>query len=97
MNLLLNTLSAGSKYVCKPDGSIAKHKVPLVAQGFTKVEGINFYDTYSPVAKLSSIRTVIPLDSMNEMHRRRIDVNTTYINATLDEDPRDFNLQRAKS
>jgi hypothetical protein len=39
--------------------------VRLVAQGFTQVEGINFYDTYSPVAKLSNIRTIIALAAIN--------------------------------
>jgi hypothetical protein len=72
-----NTPSVGSKYICKlklnPNGSIAKYKVRLVAQGFTQVEGINFYDTYSPVAKLSSIRTVIALASINKMHLHHIE------------------------
>jgi transposase InsO family protein len=103
VNLPPNTPTVGSKYVCKvkmnPDGSIAKFKVRLVAQGFTQVEGINFYDTYSPVAKLSTIRTIIALAAINNMSLHHIDVNTAYINAPLDEDiymrpPKDFNLGR---
>jgi hypothetical protein len=74
-----NTPTVGSKYVCRikldPDGSIAKFKIRLVAQGFTQVEGINFYDTYSPVAKLATIRIIIALAAINNMKPHHIDVN----------------------
>jgi hypothetical protein len=101
-----NTPTVGSKYVCRiklnPDGSIGKYKVRLVAQGFTQVEGINFYDTYSPVAKLATIRTIIALAAINNMKLQHIDVNTAYINAPLDEEifmrpPKDFNLGKNKA
>lgn len=101
-----NTPTVGSKYVCRikldPDGSIAKYKVRLVAQGFTQMEGINFYDTYSPVAKLSTIRAVIALAAINNLSLHHIDVNTAYINAPLDEEifmrpPKDFKLGRHKA
>jgi hypothetical protein len=77
-----------------PDGSIAKFKVRLVAQGFTQVEGINFYDTYSPVAKLATttIRIIIALAAINNMKLHHIDVNTKIFMRP----PRDFNLGKHK-
>ncbi len=49
----------GSKWVfhikCKADRSANKYKVCLIAQGFTQIYGVDYFDTYSPVAKLSSI------------------------------------------
>jgi hypothetical protein len=49
----------GSKWVFHvkwgPNGSIQKHKARIVAQGFTQVEGINFDQTFTPVAKFSSL------------------------------------------
>ena len=40
----------------KPDGSIDKYKARLVAKGFKQLEGLEFFDTFSPVTRITSIR-----------------------------------------
>ena len=56
----------GAKWVFrlkrKADGSIERYKARLVAKGFHQQPGIDFGDTYSPVVKPITIRTVISLD-----------------------------------
>lgn len=60
-----NVNIVGSKWVFRAkkdaDGRIARYKARLVAQGFSQVEGVDYFDTYAPVAKLASTRTVLAL------------------------------------
>ncbi|XP_022030789.1 uncharacterized mitochondrial protein AtMg00810-like [Helianthus annuus] len=43
----------------KPNGDIERYKAGLVAKGFTQMEGIDFHDTFAPVAKLVTVRTIL--------------------------------------
>ena len=45
----------------RPNGAVEKYKVRLVAKGYTQKEGDDFFDTYSPVARLTTIRVLLSL------------------------------------
>lgn len=84
-----NSKSITCRFVFKikkdANGNILMFKARLVAQGFKQIQGINYYETYSLVAKMSTLRTAIAVASINGMRLHHIDVNTAYINADLEE------------
>jgi len=80
----------GSKWVfCikqGPDGSIQKYKARIVAQGFMQVEGVDFDQTFAPMAKFSSLRTIFALAAEHDLKLHQMDVKAAYLNANLKED-----------
>ena len=79
----------GSKWVFKAkkdaEGNVARKKARLVAQGFSQIPGIDYFDTYAPVARLASIRTILALAARNDMELHQIDIKGAYLNGKLNE------------
>ncbi|GJS43237.1 zinc finger, CCHC-type containing protein [Tanacetum coccineum] len=70
----------------KVDGTIDKFKARLVIQGFRQKEGINYFDTYAPVARISTIRLLIHLAATHNLVIHQMDVKTTFLNGDLEEE-----------
>ncbi|GJT10989.1 zinc finger, CCHC-type containing protein [Tanacetum coccineum] len=70
----------------KVDETIEKFKARLVIQGFRKKLGINYFDTYATVARISNIRPLIALASIYNLIIHQMDVKTTFLNGELDEE-----------
>ena len=80
----------GSKWVFKTkinaDGSINKHKARLVAQGYAQQHGIDYEETFAPVVKYVSLRTVLAIANQRNMELHQMDVNSAYLNGDIDVD-----------
>ena len=62
----------------KPDGSIDKYKARLVIKGYRQKEGLNYFDTYSPVTRITSIRMLIAIVAIFNLEIHQMDVKTTF-------------------
>nr|GEW04179.1 zinc finger, CCHC-type [Tanacetum cinerariifolium] len=74
------------KRMIKVDGSIDKYKARLVIQGFRQKEGIDFFDTYAPDARISTTRLLLALAAIHDLVIHQIDLKTTFLNGDLDEE-----------
>ena len=70
----------------KADGSIDKYKARLVIKGYEQKEGLDYFDTYSPVTRISSIRMLIAIAVIRNLEIHQMDVKTTLLNGDLDEE-----------
>ncbi|GJW42450.1 zinc finger, CCHC-type containing protein [Tanacetum coccineum] len=70
----------------KVDGTINKFKARLVIQGFIQKEGINYFDTYAAVARITTIRLLLALEAIHNLVIHQMDVKTTFLNGDLDEE-----------
>jgi hypothetical protein len=82
--------SIGSKWLFKKkfnaEGKVEKYKAQLVAKGYSQVQGIDFSEIFSPVAKLSSIRFLLFIDVAFDLEVEQMDVKTTFLHGDLKEE-----------
>ena len=67
------------------DGSFEKCKTRFVAKGFSQVEGRDFFETYSPTTRMSTIRVLLNLAAQYQVKPRQMDIETAYLNAEIEE------------
>jgi len=84
------------------DGSAEKYKARFVARGFSQKEVVDHDETFAPMARYTSVRTIIVIASVMGWKLHQMDVKTAFLNGVVDqevyiEQPRGFIIHESES
>ncbi|KAK1665665.1 hypothetical protein QYE76_053824 [Lolium multiflorum] len=68
------------------DGNITVYKARLVAKGFRQIQGVDYDETFSPVAKLKSVRILLAIAAFFDYEIWQMDVKTAFLNGDIEEE-----------
>ena len=84
-----NTNVIGTKWVFRnkqdENGVVTRNKARLVAQGYTQVEGLDFEETFAPVARLEAIRMLLAFAAHHDFKLFQMDVKSAFLNGPIQE------------
>jgi hypothetical protein len=68
------------------DGSIERYKAKLVTKGYSQQHGMDYEETFAPIAKITTIRTLIVVASIRQWHISQFNVKNIFLNRDIQEE-----------
>jgi hypothetical protein len=63
-----------------------RNKARLIAQGYSQVEGLDFRETFVPIARLETIRILLAFTAFKEFKLYQMDMKSTFLNGVIQEE-----------